>query len=60
MILQNEASVQSVPITRALDSDMNDAAQNQFTSCCGEDQQVDANELQDILNETFTKGIAAL
>lgn len=48
--------MQLAPITAALEADLMEQAEQQFESRCGEDKQIDAYELQTVLNDTFTQG----
>ena len=50
------SATHAAPVHAAMDNDLMEDAEEQFRSRAGEDLQVDAYELKDILNATFAQG----
>ena len=49
-------AVHSSPVQAALDNDLAADAEEEFTARSGDDQQLDAYELRDLLNDSFARG----
>ncbi len=47
----------AAPVHSALDVDIAESAEDAFQESSGDDHEIDAYELQKILNKTFSKGV---